>query len=220
MTAPSTRQVRKKFPVPRCIFRIVTPPQRAAAQTKAQTETQDDTAQDDAVLAGRAAEGDAEAMAVLLERHFDFVHAVCRRMLRDPAAAEDARQEVLFRVASRIGSFDQRSSFRTWVFVIARNVVLNEIRTRGHTPVPAGAIGATAESDEPHADTRLDIDTVLTQLSPSRRDVIVLRYLCDLSYQEVAEVLGIPVNTVRTRLRRALGDLRVLLGNYPSLDGV
>jgi RNA polymerase sigma-70 factor, ECF subfamily len=191
----------------------MTPPERVVAETDAP---------DDAALASRAAGGDAEAMAALLQRHFDYVHAICRRMLRDPVAAEDARQEVLFRAASRIRSFDQRSSFRTWIFVIARNVVLNEIRSRDRIPVPAGALGATmaVASGEPEADTRLDIDAALERLSAARRDVIVLRYLCDLSYQEIAEVLDVPVNTVRTRLRRALGDLRVLLGNSPGLGGV
>jgi len=183
---------------------IVTPLQRVAADTQAPG---------DAVLASQAAAGDSVAMAALLDRHFDYVQAICLRMLRDPGAAEDARQEVLFRVASRIRSFDQRSSFRTWVFAIARNVVLNEIRSRARTPAPAEAV-------ETAVDTRLDVDAALARLSAARREVIVLRYLCDLPYQEIAEVLGIPVNTVRTRLRRGLGDLRVIIGNSSGLGGV
>ena len=161
-------------------------------------------------------------MAVLLDRHFDYVHAICLRMLRDPVAAEDARQEVLFRAASRIRSFDQRSSFRTWIFAIARNVVLNEIRARERTPVPTAAIETAADvaGHEQAVNTRLDVDVALARLSAARREVIVLRYLCDLPYQEIAEVLGIPVNTVRTRLRRGLGDLRVIIGNSSGLGGV
>jgi RNA polymerase sigma-70 factor, ECF subfamily len=191
----------------------VTSPQRVAAETEAP---------DDAVLASQAAAGDAAAMAALLDRHFDYVHAICLRMLRDPAAAEDARQEVLFRASSRIRSFDQRSSFRTWIFAIARNVVLNEIRSRDRAPVPTEAVETVADTaaEERDADARLDIDAALARLSPARREVIVLRYLCDLPYQEIAEVLGIPVNTVRTRLRRALGDLRVIIGNSSGLGGV
>jgi RNA polymerase sigma-70 factor, ECF subfamily len=189
----------------------VTLPQRVAAGTEAP---------DDAVLATRAAAGDAAAMAALLERHFDYVHAICLRMLRDLGAAEDARQEVLFRAASRIRSFDQRSSFRTWIFVIARNVVLNEIRSRGRVPVPAGAVDTADAGTESQADTRLDIDAALARLPAARREVIVLRYLCDLPYQEIAETLGIPVNTVRTRLRRGLGDLRLIIGNSVGAGGV
>ena len=192
---------------------IVTPLRRVAADTQAPG---------DAVLASQAAAGDSVAMAALLDRHFDYVQAICLRMLRDPGAAEDARQEVLFRVASRIRSFDQRSSFRTWVFAIARNVVLNEIRSRARTPAPAEAVetAADAAGHEPEVDTRLDVDAALARLSAARREVIVLRYLCDLPYQEIAEVLGIPVNTVRTRLRRGLGDLRVIIGNSSGLGGV
>jgi RNA polymerase sigma-70 factor, ECF subfamily len=192
----------------------VTPPQRVAADTQAPD--------DDAVLASQAAAGDAAAMAALLDRHFDYVHAICLRMLRDRVAAEDARQEVLFRAASRIRSFDQRSSFRTWIFVIARNVVLNEIRSRGRAPVLTEAVEAAADVavDDRDPDTRLDVDAALGRLSAARREVIVLRYLCDLPYQEIADILGIPVNTVRTRLRRALGDLRVIIGNSSGLGGV
>ena len=183
---------------------------------------------DDAVLAARAADGDAAAMALLLERHFDFVHAVCRRVLADPAAAEDARQEALFRIASGIRSFDGRSSFRTWAFVIARRVALNAIRSADRTPVPdqaaaerAGARSAGATPGVEGAVTaRVDVDTALRQLPAPRREVVVLRYLCDLSYEEIAQTLGVPLNTVRTRLRRGLSDLRAILGNFPGPSGV
>lgn len=179
---------------------------------------------DDAVLVARAQAGDADAMAALLDRHFDFVNAICLRTLRDPAAAEDLRQEVLSRVASRIRSFDQRSSFRTWVFVIARNLALNEIRSQRRAPIPTDEIeavtGAAPRTEAEDVANRLDVDAALARLSGDRRDVIVLRYLHDLSYEEIADRLGIPVNTVRTRLRRALGDLRVIMGNSASLGGV
>ena len=111
------------------MFRIMTPPPHLPAES---------AARDDAELARQAAAGDATAMTILLERHFDYIHAICLRMLRDRHAAEDARQEVLYRIASRIRSFDQQSSFRTWAFAIARNVILNEIRARNRVPMPAG----------------------------------------------------------------------------------
>ena len=170
-----------------------------------------------------------QARAIELEHQVDearhlaeTIEARNAELLRTVAIAEDARQEVLFRAASRIRSFDQRSSFRTWIFVIARNVVLNEIRSRGRTPVPTGAVEAAADvaAADRDADTRLDVDAALARLSAARREVIVLRYLCDLPYQEIADILGIPVNTVRTRLRRALGDLRVIIGNSSGLAGV
>jgi RNA polymerase sigma factor (sigma-70 family) len=214
---PGRRQVRhsklKRSTCPRrCMFRIMTLPPHFPAES---------AARDDAELARQAAAGDATAMTILLERHFDYIHAICLRMLRDRHAAEDARQEVLYRIASRIRSFDQQSSFRTWAFAIARNVILNEIRARNRVPMPAGIPDTvTAEPGEPQADARLDISAALDGLSAARREVIVLRYLCDLSYREIADVTGIPLNTVRTRLRRALGDLRVILGNSPDSTGV
>lgn len=164
-------------------------------------------------------------MSKLLERNFDFVTAVCRRILSDHAAAEDARQEVLFLAAHHIASFDQRSSFRTWIFVIARRVSLNMLRAAARRPTLADAdivndVPSRSAATTAAVDTRLDIDAALAHLTPPRREVIVLRYLCDLSYDEIAEVTGVPLNTVRTRLRRALGDLHGLLGNSVGLAGV
>jgi RNA polymerase sigma-70 factor (ECF subfamily) len=174
----------------------------------------------DEELARRASRGDAVAMAALLERHFDFVHSVCRRVLRDRGAAEDARQEVLARAAAGIRTFDHRSSFRTWIFVIARRVCLNMLRSQVRVPLPASSSGleppevATSSyrnSVEAGVDARIDVDAALGQLPRSRREVVVLRYLCDLSYEEIADVLDIPLNTVRTRLHRGLAELRPLL---------
>lgn len=159
-------------------------------------------------------------MAALLERHYDYVQALCLRALRDPVAAEDARQEVLLRIASQIRSFDHRSSFRTWVFAITRNVILNEIRARRRVPAPAASRHARIADPSHAVDVRLDLSAALDQLPVARREVIVLRYLCDLPYDEIAEVLGVPLNTVRTRLRRALGNLRVILGNSARDSGV
>jgi RNA polymerase sigma-70 factor, ECF subfamily len=183
---------------------------------------------DDAELAARAAGGDADAMGVLLERHFDFLHAVCRRVLADPAAAEDARQEVLFRIARSIRSFDQRSSFRTWAFVIARRVALDAIRSRDRAPVPDQAVIERAGTERQGRGSgvdnvvaaRVDIDAALRVIPAERREVVVLRYLCDQSYEEIAQTLGVPLNTVRSRLRRGLADLRGILGNFPGPDGV
>ena len=155
-------------------------------------------------------------METLLDRHFDFVHSVCRRIFRDPGHAEDARQETLFRAASRIRSYNELSSFRTWIFVLARNVSLNVIRAQHRVPDPIAAVRhptTSGPAQERAVDTRLQIDTALDHLPRERRDVIVLRYLCDLPYNEIAEVLDVELNTVRSRLRRGLEDLREILGN-------
>ena len=169
---------------------------------------------DDETLARQAANGDREAMETLLDRHFDFVHAVCRRILRDPGLAEDARQETLFRAASRIRTYQATSSFRTWIFVIARNASLNIIKAQHRVPVPVGEFPravASGPAQERAVDTRLEIDAALEQLSKDRRDVIVLRYLCDLPYGEIADLLDVELNTVKTRIFRGLTDLRGVL---------
>ena len=170
---------------------------------------------DDGVLATRAGEGDRAAMEVLLERHFDFVHAVCRRIVDDPQLAEDARQETLFRAARRIRSYNHESAFKTWLFSIARNTSLNLVRAhhpRAELDPDRGARPSTSgRAQERAVDDRMEIDAALERLAGERRDVIVLRYLCDLPYNEIAEVLDVELNTVRTRLWRGLADMRKLL---------
>jgi RNA polymerase sigma-70 factor, ECF subfamily len=188
---------------------------------------------DESSLVAAAQAGDMAAMNQLLARHFAYVNNLCRRMIQDRYRAEDARQEALFQAARRIETFDGRSSFRTWLHSIARNVCLNELRSVArHRPVlveepPETALprvashrprshGARLPSPpNPVAERtaeRLDVESALAAVSPVFHDVLVLWFLCDLSYNEIAETLGIEINTVRSRLRRGKEQLKGLIG--------
>jgi len=183
--------------------------------------------QDDDTLADQAAAGDPGAMTALLERHFDYVNSVCRRIVRDPGRTEDARQETLFKAARMITSFDHRSSFRTWLHAIACNVSLNQLRSERRVPVPepegerapSGTVGPA--SFERAVEARIDIDAALERMTVQYRDVIILRYLCDLDYEGIAEVLDISIGTVRSRLNRGIAQLRkIFLGNLSTVSDV
>jgi RNA polymerase sigma-70 factor, ECF subfamily len=174
---------------------------------------------DDLVESARA--GDERALDDLLRRHQERIHGVCRRLTGNDADALDATQEALISVVRGLPRFDGRSSFSTWVYRIATNAALDELRRRKRRPVvslddersarrePAG----TGPSIGQAVGDRLDIDAALAQVPLEFRAPVVLRDLCRLDYAEIAEVLGIPAGTVRSRISRGRAVLAALLGD-------
>lgn len=176
---------------------------------------------DDAALARAAAVGDRGALEALLERHLDRIHAICRRILGHPEDARDATQEALISVARSIGRFDGRSAFTTWVYRVATNAALDEARRRSRRPVPSESAGETAARG-PGPDSvvdRLDLDAALSRIPDEFRAAVVLRDVCDLDYAQIAEVLGIPGGTVRSRIARGRAALAGELGGN-RVDGI
>jgi RNA polymerase sigma-70 factor, ECF subfamily len=171
---------------------------------------------DDASLARLAAAGDRDALDTLLDRHVDRVHAICRRILGHPEDALDATQEALISVTRAIHRFDGRAQFTTWLYRIATNAAIDELRRRGRRPVPSepnvelaapDAGGPAAVAD------RLDVDAAVARIPEEFRAAVVLRDLCDLDYARIGEVLGIPPGTVRSRIARGRAALAAVLGN-------
>ena len=173
---------------------------------------------DDEVLARRAADGDNGALDALLRNHIALVHGVCRRILGNPDDALDATQEALIAIARKIGSFDGRAKFSTWVYRVASNAALDEARRRARRPVPlenlpeAGRRTHGAATDAGSVD-RLDVDAALARLTPEYRAAVALRDLVGMDYAEIGDVLGIPPGTVRSRISRGRAALADLLGN-------
>ena len=166
----------------------------------------------DEALAAAANAGDRGALETLLARHVDRVHAICRRVTGHPEDALDATQEALIAVTRGLRRYDGRSRFTTWLYRVATNAALDELRRRKRRheqvelsddrPARAAAAGAGPGSVESVVAARLDVDTALAGLSPEFRAAVVLRDLCDLDYAEIAEVLDVPVGTVRSRIAR------------------
>jgi RNA polymerase sigma-70 factor (ECF subfamily) len=178
--------------------------------------TGDDHDRDDD-LARRAARGDAGALDALLRRHTTLVHSVCRRILGNPDDALDATQEALIAIATRVATFDGRARFSTWAYRVATNAALDEARRRGRRPLPSEQLPeaerAVSEGTESAVADRLDVDAALAQLSPEYRAAVALRDLVGMDYAEIADVLGIPPGTVRSRISRGRAVLADLLGN-------
>ena len=169
--------------------------------------TRPDGEASDEALAAAANSGDRGALEVLLARHFDRVHAICRRVTGHPEDALDATQEALIALTRGLHRYDGRALFTTWLYRVATNAALDELRRRKRRPEPAeldedrSLVGA-AGSVESAVAARLDVDAALATLSPEFRAAVVLRDLCDLDYAEIAEVLDVPIGTVRSRIAR------------------
>jgi RNA polymerase sigma-70 factor (ECF subfamily) len=141
-------------------------------------------------------------------------------------------------VVRGLARFDGRSRFSTWVYRVAVNASLDELRRRRRRPDPGleddgragssggseargrAAVAAWAATDQLDPETtadRLDVDAALRKISPEFRAAVVLRDLCGLDYAEIAEVLGVPPGTVRSRIARGRAALVPLLaGNRPT----
>lgn len=181
----------------------------------------------DSVLIAASRAGNREAVEVLLRRHYDRLHALCWRMLANKGDAEDATQEAMIAIVRGLPSFDGRSAFSTWAYRVATNAALDELRRRRRRPLPTPGDGedaawsrdgrltpaatAGARGDPGDAvSARLDVDEALQHLPEEQRSAVVLRDLLDLDYAEIAEVLSIPIGTVRSRIargRRAIASL-------------
>jgi RNA polymerase sigma-70 factor (ECF subfamily) len=186
----------------------------------------DDTP-DEALIAGALA-GDRDAMEALLRRHHDRIAAVCRRITADPDDAADCTQDALIAVVRGLSSFDGRSAFSTWCYRIATNTCLDELRRRGRRAVPVdddalAVFGAQHEVDESEGVTlRVDVDAALSGLPIEFRVAVVLRDLCGLDYDEIAEICGVPGGTVRSRISRGRAALAAALqiGNLNAVADV
>jgi RNA polymerase sigma-70 factor, ECF subfamily len=175
--------------------------------------------EDDRALVTRASAGNRAALEVLLDRHANRIHAVCRRIVGNSDDALDATQEAMIAIARSIGRFDGRAAFTTWIYRIATNAALDELRRRARRPQPMETLPEPAMAATPLDDrvgARLDIDAGLALVPDDFRVAVVLRDLCDLDYAEIAAVLDVPAGTVRSRIARGRAALAQALGNQDA----
>jgi RNA polymerase sigma-70 factor, ECF subfamily len=143
------------------------------------------------------------AFEALLHAYQDKVFRLCYSMLGDRAQAEDAAQESFLRIWKSIDRYRGDSAIGTWIFSITRNVCLTAISKR-RRPAPI----EEAERAKPEAPNRQrDIIHLVLQLPENYRQVVMLFYMEDRSYDEVARLLDLPVGTVKTHLHRARQQL-------------
>ncbi|MEV7677921.1 sigma-70 family RNA polymerase sigma factor [Streptomyces sp. NPDC088341] len=167
----------------------------------------------DAELARRGANGDQEAFTLLMSRYRAMIHATCLRIVGDADDAGDAVQETLIGVWRGLPGFRSDARFSTWLYRIAVNAALKEAGRQNSRPLPVEEIPERKEPVRSVADRVTDglsVRRALALLPLDFRVAVVLRDCCGCEYSEIAGILGIPINTVKSRIsraRQALADL-------------
>jgi len=189
--------------------------------------TENSTAQVDiSELVHQAKQGDDEAFGMLVERYQDKIYGYVSRMLHDPEEAEDVAQEVFIRAYQNLAGFREAASFPTWLYRIATNLAIDAARSRKSRRANSFSLDEPVETDAGEISRQLSADRrgtvsqvesshlqqivteAIAQLSAKLRTVITLYDIEGLSYEEIAEVLGCPVGTVKSRLFNARNQLR------------
>jgi len=191
------------------------------------------SADEDDLLVARCAGGDADALRRLIERHGRAAHALALHIARDPAAAEEITQDAFLRVWRGARRYTPQGLFRAWLLRVVRHLALDHLRRR-RPPAPwSGGAAAAAgpgfaapdpadplpgpEDQAEAAETGRALASLLAALPPEQRRVVELLYYAGLSHREAARRLGIPLGTLKGRVRLALDRLR---REFPPLGGV
>ncbi len=178
----------------------------------------------DSELIAKTREGDNEAYGVLVKRYIDPLYAFVFRMSGEKDDAEDIVQEAFVKAWKKLGHFDIRRSFKPWLYTIARNAFLDSIKSKKGIPFSSfdteegNYIEDTAVHEAPGAgemfDQELasrDLRSLIATLNGAYQIVIALHLEEGLTFAQISEILGEPIDTVKSRYRRACTKLKALI---------
>lgn len=186
-------------------------------QEQVEAGTTAENASEDVVLVARMAAGDASGLVQLYEQHGTALFGYLLRLARDRGLAEEITQDTLLAAWQSAARFQGRSSVRTWLFGIGRRQAHNRLRVQRREWVDLDQAAVVASSEPGPEDTvlarveRERIATALGSLRPLHAEVLGLAFIDGLSHAEIAEVLDVPVGTVKSRLWHAKAALAALL---------
>lgn len=184
----------------------------------------------DSVLMQRVRQGDREAFAQLVDKYKQPIFNFVARTLRDPDEAEDVAQTVFIQVFKAADRYEVNARFSTWLFTIARNACLNELRRRSRHPAESLEAGeedtdrptrqlADAGSPSPpqallHQELREKLAAALAELPENQRTAILMCQQTDLSYEEIARVLDCSLSATKSLIHRGRETLKLKLKPY------
>ena len=171
-------------------------------------ETPSPADEQDRALVKRCLDGDPDAVGELVDRYQKPLFNVALRMLGDPQDAEDVTQTVFLNAYLNLRRFDPRYRFFSWIYRMTVNESLNALKRRRPTVTLEDVYVARTE---PPAEE--SVERALMRLKPDDRALVVLSHFVSFSYQEIADVLEIPVKTVKSRLFTARERLKLALGD-------
>lgn len=185
----------------------------------------------DEQLFQRYTDGNPEGFRILVERYEPRIQGFLRKRLNDEERVQDLTQDTFLRIHRARESYDPSRKFSTWIHTIANNLLKNEFRNRSRRrettfsdirpetspsgapsrPVEFASSGSDPERDAYRSELREAIDTAIEKMDEHHRIPFVMREVEDRTYEEIAEAIGIPVGTVKSRLNRARNAFRMLL---------
>lgn len=180
------------------------------------------TLADDSELIRAAQKGDMASLEILLDRHHDRLRAVCAKVVGYGADADDAAQMALIAIVKNLDKYDGRAQFTTWSYRIATNAAIDELRRRKRRDADS------LDDDESHLQVvgssgideataaKIVVGNALDELPEEFKVPVVLRDLCGLNYDEIAEVLELAPGTVRSRIARGRGKLADIIGDVTN----
>src|SRR5919199_5505247 len=184
-------------------------------------------------LVQRAQAGDADALAALVQSQQTYVYSIAMSIMRNPADAADMTQEAFVRLLRSLGTYRGETRFTTWLYRLVTNICLDGLRRRGR-PVESLDM-PLADDDGPSAGERLadndrwtppdeqvelresadEVRAALARLPTAQRVALTLHYFQDMRYEDIAETMGLPLNTVKSHIRRGKERMAVLLRAAP-----
>jgi len=183
----------------------------------------------DEELVKKAIDNDELAFRALVERYTRAVYNIVYRFLRDPEETRDVTQEVFINLFRNLERFDSAYKFSTWIYKIATNQALYRYRARKKRNSVTATYGDMPESDpadmvcpEEEIENRLRQEKIMNLvecLEEKYRTAIILRHVLDLSYEEMQQILQLPLGTVKTNLFRARARLKSLMEQEEMFAG-
>ena len=190
----------------------------------------------DEALMERYRGGDVRAFEVLFDRHRRSVYSFILKYVSDQGRAEEILQETFLRVIKKQRTFKRRSKFSTWLYTIARNLCIDKLRRMKHRKARSldqplkrdekdgqklydkiPGKDRDAESSVLDCEIRQRVEEAVAQLPDDQKEVFLLREVSRLPFKEIAEVVGCPENTVKSRMRYALERLRKSLSDFEAV---
>lgn len=174
-------------------------------------------------LVEKAIEGDIESFEKLIQNHQKFAYNVALKYLKDPVDAEDITQEALIKAFKYLKNFKKNSKFSTWLYRIVINTCKDELRKKSKTEknISMDNDDSYVSEVEDHSyeplksiekhEVSKNIQSAIEQLKINYKEVIILCDIKDYSYEEISEILEVPIGTVRSRISRGRKKLRVIL---------
>jgi len=165
-------------------------------------------------IMSKVKDGSVQMLAILFERHHVKLYNYFLRLTRNKNTSEDLAQDVFFRILKYRNTYRKESKFTTWMYRIGRNVHIDHLKkNKDEMPLDDLWEQETASTPQPDEQTETEQDTVylhkaLSLLPPAKKEILVLSRFQEMKYNDISNVLGCSLASVKTRVHRALNDLR------------